>query len=82
MDEIELIRELKNQANGLPLRDEGKLDALNRRAEMIIRNVFGDTSKYLSDFQSHLFLSDGLSDHLAKRTGSLERRASTGTQPD
>lgn len=51
MDRIELIGELKKQAQELPTRDFAKLDALKRRAEMIIRNVFGEGSKYIEEFQ-------------------------------
>jgi predicted nucleotide-binding protein len=49
MDNLELISGLKKQLNDLPSQNEPKLDALRRRAEMIIRNVFGPTSKYLKD---------------------------------
>jgi len=37
--------------NNLPYQDEEKLDALKKRAQMIIRNVFGDSSKYLKDLE-------------------------------
>lgn len=46
---IELVQSLIDMAKELPHRDGKKLDALLRRAEMIIRNVFGDSSKYLED---------------------------------
>lgn len=49
MDSFELITELKQQLSELPYQDSAKLDALRRRAEMIIRNLFGLTSKYLDD---------------------------------
>lgn len=49
MNEIELVQSLIDVVNKLPRRDEEKLDALRRRAEMIIRKVFGDSSKYLKD---------------------------------
>jgi len=56
MDKIELVQSLIDQVNKLPHRDEEKLDALQRRAEMIIRKVFGDSSKYLKDLESiHFF---------------------------
>jgi predicted nucleotide-binding protein len=49
MNEIELIQSLIDEAKELPHRDNEKLDALRRRAEMVIRKVFGDSSKYLED---------------------------------
>ena len=51
MNEIELIQSLIEMVNNLPNRDEEKLDALKKRAQMIIRNVFGDSSKYLKDLE-------------------------------
>jgi predicted nucleotide-binding protein len=47
----ELIEELISQVDELPHRDENKLDALLRKSEMIIRNTFGETSKYLTDLK-------------------------------
>jgi predicted nucleotide-binding protein len=56
MNEIELVQSLIDMVNKLPHRDEEKLDALRRRAEMIIRKVFGDSSKYLKDLANiHFF---------------------------
>jgi hypothetical protein len=52
MNEIELVQSLIDNLNELPHRDEGKLDALRRRAEMIIRKVFGNSSKYLKDLDN------------------------------
>jgi predicted nucleotide-binding protein len=49
MNKIELIQSLIDELNKLPNLDEGKLDALQRRAEMIIRIIFGESSKYLKD---------------------------------
>jgi len=49
MNEIELVQNLIEMVNKLPHRDNQKLDALIKRAEMIIRNVFGESSKYLKD---------------------------------
>ena len=43
-----LIEELKTLQNG----EQTKLDAINRRAEMIIRNIFGDDSKYIKDLHA------------------------------
>ena len=56
MNEIELVQSLIDEVNKLPHRDEEKLDALRRRAEMIIGKVFGESSKYLKDLNSiHFF---------------------------
>jgi predicted nucleotide-binding protein len=56
MNEIELVQSLIDEINELPHRDEEKLDALRRRAEMIIRKVFGESSKYLKDLNNiHFF---------------------------
>lgn len=49
MDNQELIDGLIEQSKDLPWRDDSKLDALWRRTEMMIRNVFGPTSTYLKD---------------------------------
>lgn len=49
MDKIYLITNLISSAENLPHRDQKALDALRRRAEMIIRNIFGSDSKYLKD---------------------------------
>jgi len=51
MDKIELIQSLIEMANKLPHRDEKELDAIKKRAEMIIRRVFGESSKYLDDLK-------------------------------
>src|SRR5260221_13866776 len=55
MDKLELLRDLKNQTLGLQYRDHAELDALKRRAEMIIRNVFGSDNKYLTDLSGISF---------------------------
>ena len=51
MDNFEIITGLKQQLSELPYQDTAKLDALRRRTEMIIRNLFGPTSKYLDDLK-------------------------------
>ena len=51
MNKNELVESLINQVNELPHRDSEKLDALQRRSEMIIRTVFGPSSKYLDDLR-------------------------------
>lgn len=43
------LAELLDSLEALPHRDNGALDALTKRSEMIIRNVFGADSKYLTD---------------------------------
>ncbi len=57
MNKIKLIENLIKQCGDLPHRDEKKLDALKRRVEMIIRGIFGDSSKYLVDLKSISFYS-------------------------
>lgn len=49
IDKIQIVKKLINDLNELPHRDEIKLDAFLIRADMIIRKVFGDSSKYLKD---------------------------------
>lgn len=45
----ELITDLLSQLKRLPHRNSAELDALKRKTEMVIRNVFSETSKYLTD---------------------------------
>lgn len=51
MNDIELIKSLIDEANKLPQRDDAKLDKLKRRADMIIRKIFGRDSHYLEDLK-------------------------------
>lgn len=51
MDKIKLIQNLIDEIENLPLRNEMELDAFKRRAEMIIRKIFGDSSPYLKDLK-------------------------------
>ncbi len=44
-----LLRELIKQNESLSYGDETGLDQLKRRAEMVLRNIFGSEAKYLSD---------------------------------
>ena len=46
---IELIQSLIAEFEALPHRAEGRLDALRRRAKMIITKVCGDSSAYIKD---------------------------------
>jgi predicted nucleotide-binding protein len=55
-EKINLIQSLIDQLSALPHRDNGKLDALQRRAKMIIKKVYGDSSSYLSDLDDIGFL--------------------------
>ncbi len=52
---IELIRSLITQFEELRIDDEGKLDALRRRATMIISKTCGDSSPYLKDSKNITF---------------------------
>jgi len=52
LDKIKLIQDLIDKTANLPHRNEIELDALKRRAEMIIRKIFGDSSHYLKDLKS------------------------------
>ena len=49
MSNIELFSDLKQHALELTYSNGAALDALLRRTEMIARNTFGDSSKYLED---------------------------------
>ncbi|HSE82918.1 MAG TPA: nucleotide-binding protein [Thermodesulfobacteriota bacterium] len=49
MTKIELIDDLIKRVENLPHRDSNGLDALKRRAEMVMRKVFGAESKYIKD---------------------------------
>src|SRR6266487_70217 len=46
---FELLQTLREQASALRYDDESALDALRRRAEMVIRNIFGNAARYLRD---------------------------------
>lgn len=51
MNKQKLIQQLIDQAEALPHRDDVALDALIKRTEMYIRNIFKESSKYLSDLK-------------------------------
>jgi hypothetical protein len=55
MSETELIESLIKQLQEVPAYDHDKLDALKRRAEMLIRKIFGSSSEYLTDLASIRF---------------------------
>ena len=54
-EKLELIESLISEVQQLPFRAEAKLDKFERRAEMILRNLYGDQSKYLKDLKSISF---------------------------
>jgi len=57
MDSISIVASLLLEAsNNLPHRDYAKLDALLRRAKMIIAKAFGVSSFYLGDLEAIRFL--------------------------
>ncbi len=49
MENLKLIESLISELSTLQYRDETTLDAIQRRAEMIVRNMFGEKTKYLQD---------------------------------
>jgi len=51
MNKLELIDGLIEEINALKFGEETNLDAIRRRTEMIIRNLFGNDSKYLDDLR-------------------------------
>jgi predicted nucleotide-binding protein len=56
MNKQKLVGELLAQLEALPHRDSKALDALLKRSEMYIRNIFGESSKYLNDLKRvHFF---------------------------
>lgn len=52
---IELLNELKTQIEQLPERDYNKLDAVKRRAHLLIEKIFGAKSNYSSSVSSIYF---------------------------
>jgi len=55
LNKFEVIEQILSQATGLEYSDSAKLDALTRRFEMLIRNIFGENSKYLTDLKDISF---------------------------
>jgi predicted nucleotide-binding protein len=51
VEKIELLQGLKKQAEELVFKDDAGLDALRRRAQMIARTVFGETSHYVEEIK-------------------------------
>lgn len=57
MSRLELIDGLIEQLNTLQYSAESHLDAIRRRAKMIIRNCFGEDSEYIQDVEKiHFYL--------------------------
>lgn len=51
MNQIALINDLLDGVRALPFDDWDSLDGIKRRAEMVIRKIFGSDSKYLQDLK-------------------------------
>lgn len=55
INKLELIDDIIKETESLEYGDNKTLDLLKKRGEMITRNVFGETSKYLSDINNLRF---------------------------
>ena len=66
MDDVGLIKSLIDMVNELSYRDEERLDALRRRAKMVIKKVFGDSSDYIQDLGNIGFFPRSISTHFNK----------------
>lgn len=53
---LQFIQSLKEDLSKLPHRDDAKLDALKRRAKMILTQIFGAASQYIKDLERIHFL--------------------------
>lgn len=51
MNNIKVIQELIENVNELKYRDNANLDAIRRKTNMVVRNILGETSKYLYDLK-------------------------------
>jgi len=56
---LSLLSDLRDRADCLSFEDTRELDAIKRQAEMLIRNIFGADSKYLTDLKSIGFFPTG-----------------------
>lgn len=79
MDSCSLIQSLLSNVSNLPHRDSGKLDALRKRAKMILTKTFGQNSQYIKDLDSIHFYPmaawDGMEDewyNKSWRSGATE----------
>lgn len=64
MNELELIQSLIDMLGQMPDRDEEKLDAVRRRAQMIMRSIFGGSSQYITDLTRIRFRPSVLGKHV------------------
>lgn|SRR4030043_1173912 len=55
MDKNKLVQSLIDSTNALPHRNAAALDAVIKRASMIIRNVFGEKSSYIASLEKIRF---------------------------
>jgi predicted nucleotide-binding protein len=53
--DVELLQELRDDVANLHYEQKTELDACKRRAEMLIRNILGESSSYLTDLQGISF---------------------------
>jgi predicted nucleotide-binding protein len=54
LNNIEILEELINEFKKISYHDEEELDYLLKKSDMVIRNIFGPSSKYLIDINSIL----------------------------
>ena len=57
MNKIELLQDLKKDIQFLKYEDVNDIDRLQRKSNMLIRNIFGKDSSYLNDFTNISFCS-------------------------
>ncbi|MCK5109302.1 MAG: hypothetical protein KAR25_06390 [Methanosarcinales archaeon] len=62
MNEIELVQSLIDMVKALQYKDLTELDAIGRRAGMIIINIHGENSRYLNNLNGITFLNNYLSE--------------------
>lgn len=87
MNKIELIDNLITEIGSLQYKDENKRDAIVRKAEMIIRKIFGETSSYLKDLDRIRFWpnwapSDDIDKHKYWQSGTEEVKNLFSTMKD
>lgn len=73
----ELVEQLLKQLNDLPHRNKEALDALYKRSEMIVRNIFGTDSPYLNnltdiDFYPNIYPTDEITRDMRWKSGTSE----------
>lgn len=57
MDKTALLEDLKKEIQSLKYEDVNDIDRLQRKTDMLIRNIFGEKSSYLNDFVNISFCS-------------------------